>query len=81
MHTDTSAPRAVVDPAELQAKLAGGFLLTDVEVARLLGVAVQTVRNWRGKAEGPAFIKLGGRMIRYEPDAVRAFVAGGKRAA
>ncbi len=32
--------------------------LTDVEAAAFLGVAVQTMRNWRHLSRGPAYIKL-----------------------
>ncbi|MGH8118338.1 MAG: helix-turn-helix transcriptional regulator [Rhodanobacteraceae bacterium] len=58
------------------AKLAAGNLLSDVELAALLGASVQTVRNWRWRGEGPRFVKLGGRMVRYRPDDVQAFIEG-----
>jgi hypothetical protein len=32
--------------------------LNDVEAAKFLGVAVQTLRNWRGLSKGPAYLKL-----------------------
>jgi hypothetical protein len=32
--------------------------LTDFEAAKFLGVAVQTLRNWRGLSRGPAYLKL-----------------------
>jgi len=38
--------------------------LTDVEVARRLGVSRFTVRSWRLKGFGPRFLKLG-RAVRY----------------
>ena len=40
--------------------------LTDVEVARRLGVSRFTVRSWRLKGVGPRFLKLG-RAVRYRP--------------
>lgn len=58
------------------AKLAAGNLLTDTEVAALCGCAVQTLRNMRWRGEGPRFVKLGGRMVRYRPADVRAFIGG-----
>jgi predicted DNA-binding transcriptional regulator AlpA len=58
------------------AKLAAGNLLTDVELADLLGASLQTVRNWRWRGEGPRYVKLGGRMVRYRPADVAAFIAG-----
>jgi predicted DNA-binding transcriptional regulator AlpA len=58
------------------AKAAAGYLLTDSEVAALLGASLQTVRNWRWRGEGPRFVKLGGRMVRYRPADVQAFIDG-----
>lgn len=64
------------------AKLAAGYLLTDTEVAELCGCAVQTLRNMRWRGEGPRFVKLGGgRMVRYRPDDVQAFIEGQGKAA
>ena len=60
-------------PAE---KLAAGILLTDVELAALWGCAVQTLRNMRWRGEGPAWVRLGGRMVRYKPADVQAFIDG-----
>lgn len=68
MHPDT--------PALPVAKLARGELLTDTEVAALCGCAVQTLRNMRWRGEGPRFVKLGRRMVRYKPADVQAFIDG-----
>ena len=35
------------------------------KAARVLGVAVQTLRNWRHQRRGPAYVKMG-RSVRYE---------------
>jgi len=43
-------------------------LVRDTDAARLLGVAVQTVRNWRCKGRGPAYVVVGDRGIRYSLD-------------
>jgi len=61
-------------PALPAAKLAAGNLLTDTEVAALYGCAVQTLRNMRWRGEGPEYLRLGGRMIRYRPEAVTAYM-------
>jgi len=63
------------------AKLAAGNLLTDTDVAELCGCAVQTLRNMRWRGQGPKWVRLGGRMVRYTPEAVRAFIAGQGEAA
>lgn len=73
MHPDTPAPPA--------AKLAAGNLLTDIEVAALCGCAVATLRNMRWRGEGPRYVKLGGRMVRYKPADVQAFIDGQGEAA
>lgn len=67
----------VTSPA---AKLAAGMLINDVELADLLGASLQTVRNWRWRGEGPRFVKLGGRMVRYRSIDVAAFLEGKARA-
>ncbi|MGD0658836.1 MAG: helix-turn-helix domain-containing protein [Syntrophorhabdales bacterium] len=38
--------------------------LTEKEVARLTGIAVQTLRNWRCEGRGFPYVKIGGS-IRY----------------
>lgn len=45
------------------------------EVSRILGIPVATLRAWRCQGRGPASVKLG-RHVRYDPDNVRAWVAG-----
>jgi len=39
-------------------------ILTDVQVAKRLGVSRFTVRSWRLKGVGPRFLKMG-RAVRY----------------
>ena len=39
-------------------KLAAGYLLTDVEVALLLGISVCTLRNWRWRHMGPRYVRV-----------------------
>lgn len=61
-------------------------LIDPIDAARYLGVSPSTLNSWRVKRVGPAFVKVG-RMVRYAPDALRAFVdentkkvaQGGKR--
>ena len=48
-------------------------LLTPVQTAELLGVAVDTLRSWRAKRQAqPAWTRIG-RMVRYYPASVREF--------
>lgn len=57
--------------------LAPNDLLTECDVADGLNVAVQTVRNWRWRGEGPRFVKLGKRAVRYRRTDVDAFIEAG----
>lgn len=44
------------------------------DVARELEVSPATLRQWRSRGTGPAFLRLG-RAIRYDPRDVKAFAA------
>lgn len=41
-------------------------LVGEDEAARILGLAVQTLRNWRFKRIGPSYLKIGRRAVRYQ---------------
>ena len=47
--------------------------LYEKEAAQKLGVAVQTLRNWRCNRRGPAYIKLG-RSVRYRIEDILDFI-------
>lgn len=47
--------------------------LTDREAAKILGLGVQTLRNYRHVCKGPAYIKLG-RAIRYREADLLAYI-------
>lgn len=61
------------DDAPLQA----GDLLDEREASAVLGVAVQTLRNWRWRGVGPRTRKLGARMVRYHRADLAAFIGNG----
>ena len=42
-------------------------LLSEGEVANVLGVKPKTVQAWRAAGEGPPHIKAGRKLIRYDP--------------
>ena len=50
------------------------ILLDQAAVADLLQLSEHTLRTWRGMGKGPAFRKLGGRVI-YEKADVELWVA------
>lgn len=52
-------------------------LLDETEASATLSVAVQTLRNWRWKGEGPRYLKIGKRTVRYRRADLDAFVEAG----
>jgi len=42
-------------------------LLTDTEVAELLGISVKTIQQWRWKGIGPTYVKVSTGWVRYRP--------------
>jgi hypothetical protein len=47
--------------------------LREQETAKALGVAVQTLRNWRHLRKGPPYVKLG-RTVRYRDEDLVEFI-------
>ena len=47
--------------------------LNEKQAAKLLNVAVQTLRNWRHKRQGPAYVKFG-RAVRYQVQDIEAYI-------
>jgi hypothetical protein len=43
------------------------------EASKTMGVAVQTLRNWRHLRKGPAYLKLG-RSVRYRTEDLSDFI-------
>ena len=54
-------------------------LLTEQQAAGLLHVTVKTLQAWRVRGGGPPFIKVG-RLVRYRPEDLEAFVCAATRA-
>ena len=51
--------------------------VSEKEVAKMTGLAVQTLRNWRHKCRGFPYLKIG-RAIRYDPDDIVTFMQSKK---
>lgn len=49
-------------------------LMTPTDVAAILVVPVDTLRVWRYRGEGPPYLKVNGRMVRYRQSAVTAWL-------
>ena len=41
------------------------YLLTEKEVAKMLGFSVRTCQAWRARGGGPRFVKISSRCVRY----------------
>lgn len=50
------------------------LVLTPAQAAALLNVRPTTLKSWRAKGIGPAFVKRGARLIGYLPEALSAFL-------
>lgn len=48
------------------------YPINEFEAARFLGVAVQTLRNWRHFGKGPVYYKMGRRVV-YDPADIERF--------
>lgn len=53
----------------------GGLVMTTQEVAQALRVDQSTLVRWRVNNEGPAFVRMGGR-VRYRPSAIETWLEG-----
>lgn len=53
-----------------------GNLLDEKQAAERLGLQRKTLQRWRWRGEGPPFVKLSARAVRYSPEALDAFVTG-----
>jgi hypothetical protein len=51
--------------------------IDEKELSKTIGVALQTLRNWRFRQIGPPYFKVG-RMVRYRLDEVIHFMQQGK---
>jgi len=47
--------------------------LTDEELAQRWGVTTRTLRTWRTKGKGPAFVQLGERIVFYRQSDVEEY--------
>lgn len=54
-------------------------LLTTDQAAACLGTTKRTLESWRYEGGGPVFVKLGGRLVRYRPSDLEAFVEAGEQ--
>src|SRR5271157_2406791 len=75
----TAAPPSLLAPAPASGQHAGE-LITPAAAADRLSVTAKVLERWRGTGDGPAFVRLTSKTIRYRPADIEAFVAGRTRA-
>jgi Helix-turn-helix domain len=54
--------------ADAQVPRAEVVLLTPIAAAVLLGISPNTLANWRSTGQGPPFVKVGPKIVRYRRD-------------
>ena len=50
-------------PTEKTSKIPNGEWWNEKEVAKVIGISVQTLRNWRFSGRGPTYQKIGRRVL------------------
>jgi predicted DNA-binding transcriptional regulator AlpA len=71
-----TAPVVLLSGAEpAPARASSSQMLTEKAVAARLGVTARTLQRWRTTGDGPAWIRIGPRMIRYSEAGVSAWAA------
>lgn len=56
-------------------------LLTEKQIAALIGVSVRTLQSWRRRGAGPRSVKMGTRLVRYWRSDVLSWIEGHPEAA
>jgi len=49
-------------------------LLDDWQAAELLSIKAQTLRKWRFRKFGPAYVRMGGKLIRYRLSTLTSWI-------
>lgn len=49
-------------------------LISEKQVAELYGFKLNTLRNWRISKQGPKFMKINGKMIRYRVQDIEEYL-------
>jgi predicted DNA-binding transcriptional regulator AlpA len=51
-----------------------GEWLTPEDLAKMWQFSPGTIANWRNQGKGPEYVRFGGSVVRYSPEAVKAWV-------
>jgi Helix-turn-helix domain len=72
---DTGMAQSATPPPQAPAAVASADLMTPAAVADRLGVSTKLLERWRGTGEGPAFVRLTRKTLRYRAADIEAFIA------
>jgi predicted DNA-binding transcriptional regulator AlpA len=51
-------------------------LLDTKEASHILCVSPSLMKRWRAEGQGPKFVMLGPKLIRYTPEGIQAYING-----
>jgi predicted DNA-binding transcriptional regulator AlpA len=51
------------------------MLLDTKSAAKVLGVSASLMKRWRADGEGPRFVSVGPRLIRYSEDDLNSYIS------
>ena len=78
-NTENSNEHEAVAKPSMHPASGDNYLVDENEAAAQLGLKAPTLRRWRWEGRGPAYHVIGGRAIRYEPAAIRAYKDAARR--
>ena len=55
--------------------MSGPALITRAAAAQMLSISERTLKRYDAAGDGPGFVRVGPKMVRYSPDACRAWAA------
>ena len=76
---EMAALRPAVTPAPEPAFKPSSEYVDERELAKWLNASIETIQSWRGRREGPPYIKMGSRCVRYHVPTVREWMSGQRR--
>ncbi|TDR95673.1 helix-turn-helix transcriptional regulator [Enterovirga rhinocerotis] len=50
-------------------------LITRAAAAKMLGIGVRTLERYDSTGEGPGFVRVGPRLVRYDPEVCRSWAS------
>lgn len=64
----------------MQQSILNDALVATPELERMTGIKRRTWERWRLLGQGPEFVRVGGKLVRYRVSAIEAFLRRGGQA-